>query len=139
MVEVNSETDFVARSDGFRDFAHEIALQIAAASPYYVSEEDIPEAVLEEERQMARKLAIEQGKPENIVERIMDGRLSKFKDEVVLLRQPYIRDENLTVQDVLNQTIQTTHENIVIRRFERWELGEDVDSGRAPAEPGGIE
>jgi elongation factor Ts len=131
MVEVNSETDFVARSEGFRSFAHEIALQIAATAPRYVSESDIPEAVLEEERQMARKRALEEGKPEHIVERIVEGRLSKFVDEVCLLRQPYIRDENVTVQDILTQTIQTTHENIVIRRFERWEVGEDLDSGSA--------
>jgi elongation factor Ts len=131
MVEVNSETDFVARSAEFRNFAHEIALQIAATSPRYVSENNIPEAVLEEERQMARKRAAEEGKPENIIERIVEGRLTKFKDEVCLLRQPYIRDEDVTVQDILTQAVQTTHENIVIRRFERWEVGEDLDSTSA--------
>lgn len=136
MVEVNSETDFVARSDGFKNFAHEIALQIAAASPRYVSEADIPEAVLEEERRMSRKRALEEGKPDNIVERIVEGRLAKFLDEVCLLRQAYIRDESMTVQDVLNQTIQTTHENIVIRRFERWEVGEDGDAEGELGEPG---
>ena len=93
MLEINSETDFVARSEAFREFAHELALQIAAMSPLYVSEEDIPADVLEHEAEIARKQALEEGKPENIVDRIAEGRLMKFKDETCLLRQPYIRDD----------------------------------------------
>ncbi len=124
MVEVNCETDFVARSEAFRNLAHEIALQIAAGSPQYIREEDIPAEVLEKELEIARKRALEEGKPAEIAERIAQGRLEKFKDEVVLLRQPYIRDENLTVQQLLLQNIAAIGENIVIRRFQRWELGE---------------
>ncbi len=93
MVEVNCETDFVARSEAFRTFAHEVALQIAAAAPRYVREENIPEEVLEHEREIARNRAREEGKPEQVLDRIISGRIEKFKDEVCLLRQPYIRDE----------------------------------------------
>lgn len=126
MVEVNCETDFVARSEAFRTFAHEVALQIAASAPRYIRDEDLPAEVLERERMDARRLAQEEGKAENVVERIVDGRLEKFKDEVVLLRQPYIRDESLTIQKLLLQNIASIGENIVIRRFVRWELGEST-------------
>ncbi len=124
MVEVNCETDFVARSEAFRKLAHEIALQIAAMSPQYVSEKDIPEDVLAREREIAREQALREGKPEKIVERIVEGRLKKFKDEVCLLNQAYIRDDKMTIADLLNQNIAAIGENIVIRRFVRWELGE---------------
>lgn len=126
MVEVNCETDFVARSEPFRTFAHEIALQIAAGAPHYVGEADIPADVLKEETESARKFAIEEGKPESVVDRIVAGRLDKFLNEVCLLRQPYVRDEEITVQQLLLQNIASIGENVVIRRFERWELGEDL-------------
>lgn len=124
MVEVNCETDFVARSENFRNLAHEIALQIAAAAPRYIKEEHIPADVLEHEAEIARARAKEEGKPDNVAEKIVAGRLEKFKDEVVLLRQAYIRDEDLNIEKLVLQTIASTGENIVIRRFERWELGE---------------
>ena len=124
MLEINSETDFVARSDDFREFAHELALQIAAMSPQYVSEEDIPTEVLEHETEIARKQALEEGKPENIVDRIAEGRLKKFKDDACLLRQPYIRDDSITIEKLLHEKILSLGENIVIRRFARWEVGE---------------
>ncbi len=126
MVEVNCETDFVARSEQFRTLAHEVALQIAAAAPQYVKVEDIPTDVLEHEAEIARARARDEGKPENIFERIVVGRLEKFKDEVVLLRQAYIRDEQVTIEQVLLQNIAAIGENIVIRRFQRWELGEST-------------
>jgi elongation factor Ts len=126
MVEVNCETDFVARSDRFRQFAHEVALQIAASAPRYIREEDIPQSVLEHEREIARARAREEGKPDAVIDRIADGRLSKFKDETVLLRQPYIRDEDITVEKLMMQNIAAIGENIVIRRFARWELGESL-------------
>jgi elongation factor Ts len=128
MVEVNCETDFVARSAAFRTFAHEVALQIAAGAPRYIREEDIPAEDLEQERQKAHRLALDEGKPENIVERIVEGQLEKFKDETVLLRQPYIRDENLTINKLLLQNIASIGENILIRRFTRWELGKSAES-----------
>jgi len=126
MVEVNSETDFVGRSETFRTFAHELALQIAASSPLYIREEDIPAEVLEHEKQIATAKAREDGKPEAVIPRIVEGSLNKFKDEVVLLRQVYIRDESMTIQKLLNQTIAALNENIVIRRFVRWSLGEST-------------
>jgi elongation factor Ts len=127
MVEVNSETDFVSRSEDFRNFAHEIALQIAAAAPSYIREEEIPAEVLEQEREIARKRALEEGKPAAVVEKIVDGRLEKFKEEVCLLRQPYIRDEKITIENLLHQNVAAIGENIVIRRFVRWEVGERTD------------
>lgn len=126
MVEVNCETDFVARSEPFRTFAHEIALQIAAGAPHYVSEADIPADVLNGEKESARKFALEEGKPESVVDRIVEGRLEKYLNDVCLLRQPYIRDEEITIQQLLLQNIASIGENVVIRRFERWELGEDL-------------
>ena len=124
MLEVNSETDFVSRSEDFRRFAHEVALQIAAAAPLYIRDEDIPAEVLEQEREIARNRALEEGKPAAVVDRIVEGRLVKFKEEVCLLRQPYIRDEKITIENLLHQNIAAIGENIVIRRFVRWEVGE---------------
>jgi elongation factor Ts len=126
IVEVNCETDFVARSEDFRKLAHEIALQIAAAAPQYVKEAEIPAEVLEHEADIARARAKEEGKPEAVMEKIVAGRLEKFKDEAVLLRQAYIRDEELTIEKLVLQTIGSTGENIVVRRFQRWELGESI-------------
>ncbi len=127
IVEVNSETDFVGRSEQFRNFAHEIALQIAASSPLYITEADIPVDVLEHESQIATAKAREEGKPEAILPKIVEGYIKKFKDEAVLLRQPYIRDESITIQQMLDQTVVALHENIVIRRFVRWALGESTE------------
>lgn len=127
MVEVNSETDFVGRSDAFRKLAHEISLQIAAASPLYIREEDIPEAELEHEAQIAAAKAREEGKPEQIIPKIVEGSIKKYKDETVLLRQSYIRDDSKTIQDLLNENVASLGENIVIRRFVRWALGEQSE------------
>lgn len=126
MVEINCETDFVARSEQFRNLAHEIALQIAASAPKYIKVDEIPASELEHETEIARARVKEEGKPENVTQKIVDGRLEKFKDEVVLLRQPYIRDETLTVEKLFLQTVAATGENLVIRRFQRWELGEGI-------------
>jgi elongation factor Ts len=128
MVEVNCESDFVGRSEPFRQMAHEFALQIAAAAPHYVNEVDIPADVLEHEREIAIARAREEGKPEAMLEKIAAGRLEKFKDEVVLMRQAYIRDETLTMEKLLHQNIAAIGENIVIRRFVRWERGEHTAS-----------
>ena len=124
MVEVNCETDFVARSEQFRKFAHEVALQVAAAAPKYLKEEDIPADVLDHEIEIAKARAREEGKPEAMLEKISQGRIEKFKDEVVLLRQAYIRDDKTTVGKLLLEQIAAIGENIVVRRFARWELGE---------------
>ncbi len=127
MVEVNCETDFVGRSEAFRTFAHEIALQIAATSPVYIREDDIPADVMEHEKKIAEAKAREDGKPEAVIPRIVEGYLSKFKDDFVLLRQAYIRDESMTIEKLLNQTVAALGENIVIRRFSRWALGESTE------------
>jgi len=134
MVELNCETDFVGRSQEFRRFAHELALQIAATSPLYIRDEDIPEAVLEHQKKIAEARAREEGKADNIIPKIVEGSLKKFMDEVVLLRQPYIRDESVTIEQMLNQHIVSMGENIVIRRFTRYALGEASDSEETPEE-----
>jgi elongation factor Ts len=126
MVEVNCETDFVARSKEFRNFAHEIALQIAAGAPSYIRSEDVPEHVLELRRSILQEKALEEGKPEDIIDRIVDGRMEKYLQEISLLNQEYIRDDNLTIEKLLLENIAAIGENIIIRRFERWELGESA-------------
>jgi elongation factor Ts len=126
MVEVNCETDFVARSGAFRTFAHEVALQIAAGAPRYIRSEDIPADVINLERDRARLHAKEEGKTEAVIDRVVEGRLKKFSDEVCLLRQPYVRDETITIEQLLLQNIAAIGENIIVRRFARWELGEDI-------------
>jgi len=127
MVEVNCETDFVARSDKFRELAHELALQIAASAPRYLKAEEIPADVLAHEAEIARARAVEEGKPESVMEKIVNGRLEKFKDEVVLSRQTYIRDESLTVEKLILSTIAAIGETVIVRRFQRWELGESLN------------
>lgn len=127
MVEVNCETDFVARTEVFRHFAHEVALQIAANSPRWILTEDVPEAVIKDEQQVARKWALEGGKPEKVIDRIVEGRLKKFFDENCLLCQTYIRDDSKTIDGLLKEMIASTGENIIIQRFQRWEVGENID------------
>ncbi len=126
MVEVNCETDFVARSEQFRTLAHEIALQIAANSPKYVRPEDIPAADLDREAAKARARGKEEGKPDAVIEKIVEGYLDKYKDEVCLLRQAYIRDDSVTVEKLIMQNVAAIGENVVVRRFQRWELGEST-------------
>jgi len=126
MVEVNCETDFVARSEQFRTLAHEIALQIAANAPRYIKPEDIPAAEIERETEKARARGKEEGKPDAVIDKIVEGYLDKYKDEVCLLRQPYIRDDSTTVEKLIMQNIAAIGENVIVRRFKRWELGEST-------------
>jgi elongation factor Ts len=128
MVEINTETEFASRSEVFRNFAHEIALQITSASPLYVRDEDIPQQVLDEQAQAASEKARCSGKPERIIERIVDGVMEKYKNKHVLLRQVYIRDEAITVAQLLSQAIGHIGENIVIRRFIRWEICPETEN-----------
>jgi len=127
LVEINCETDFVAKSDKFQEFAKNIAMQIAASSPQYISPEDIPQEVLEKEKEIYANQAKEEGKPENIIPRIVEGKLKKFYKEVCLLEQPYIRDDSLSIQDLLNELVSVLGEKIVIRRFVRFEVGEKLE------------
>ena len=124
MVEVNCETDFVARTDQFKAFAHDLALHIAASAPKYVDVTDIPANVIEEKRTADRAQALAEGKPERVVDKIVDGRMEKFYQEACLVRQPFVKNEDLTVADLIKQTISAIGENIIVRRFARWELGE---------------
>ncbi|MDO8755206.1 MAG: translation elongation factor Ts [Anaerolineales bacterium] len=127
MVEVNCETDFVARAEQFRTLAHEIALQIAASAPKYVKADEIPAAELEHEADIARARAIEEGKPKNVMAKIVEGRVEKYKDEVCLMRQAYIRDESLTIEKLILQNVAAIGESVIVRRFQRWELGESTN------------
>ena len=122
LVEVNCETDFVARTPEFKEFARNVALHIAYANPAAVRPEDIPQEVLDEEREIAQKRAEGEGKPEHIRERIVEGRLKKFVSERALLTQEYVKDPDKTVGDLLQDTIQKVGENVVVRRFVRYEL-----------------
>jgi elongation factor Ts len=124
MVEVNCETDFVARTAEFRHFAHEIALQVAASAPRWLSSAEVPAEVMEHERELARQQAIGDGKPEQVIDQIVEGRLEKFLDDHCLLRQPYVRDEEKSINEMVQQMILSTGENVTIRRFQRWEVGE---------------
>jgi elongation factor Ts len=124
MVEVNCETDFVGRTEQFRTFAHDLALQVAAGNPRWLDAADVPAEVLEGEKAIARNKAIQEGRPEKALDKIVEGRIEKFYQETCLLKQPFVKDETLSVGDLLKQTIATVGENIVIRRFARWELGE---------------
>mgnify|MGYP000250298938 CR=1 FL=1 len=126
LVEVNTETDFVARNEDFRAFVKDIAMQIAAANPQYVRREEVPSEVVEKEREILKAQAMNEGKPEKIVDKIVEGRLEKFYKEVCLLEQPFIKDPDKTVQDVLTEKIAVIGENINIRRFVRFEKGEGL-------------
>jgi len=123
MVEVNCETDFVGRSPDFLNLAHELALQVAAANPLYLTEKDIPEAALDHEAQIAAARAKEEGKPEQVVPKIVEGYLKKYKEETVLMNQAYVRDGSMTVADLINAQVIKLGEKILVRRFVRWELG----------------
>ena len=124
LLEINSETDFVARTDDFSELAHNICMQVAAADPSYISRDDVPEDVVEQEKNILRQQAEEEGKPEHIVEQIVEGRLEKFFSQVCLMEQTYIKDTDITVKELVNDAIATLGENIEINRFARFAVGE---------------
>jgi elongation factor Ts len=128
LVEVNCETDFVARTDEFQALARNLAMHIAAEQPRWVRPEDVPEPVLEQEKEVYRSLAIKEGKPEKVIDKIIEGRLSKFYGEVCLLEQAYVRDDQKTVRDVIKEAIVHLGENIIVRKFVRYQLGEESQS-----------
>ena len=123
MVEVNCETDFVAKNDDFQEFAKNVAMHIAAAAPMGLGPEEIPESVIAREREIYRERALEQGKPANIIDKIVDGQVEKFYKDSCLMSQPYIKDPKLTITDLLTETIAKIGENIKIRRFARFQVG----------------
>jgi elongation factor Ts len=124
LVEINCETDFVAKTDDFREFAKNIAMHIAATNPVGITPEDVPEDIIQKEKEIYRAQALETGKPENIVDKIAEGKLQKFYKENCLLEQPYVRDPDMTVADLINDVIAKIGENITIRRFARFQIGE---------------
>jgi len=124
LVEVNCETDFVAKTDDFQDLAKNIAMHIAASSPVGIRPEDVPSDVVEKEKEIYRAQALESGKPEKVVDKIVEGKLVKFFKESCLLNQPYVRDPDITVADMLNGAIAKIGENITVRRFTRFQIGE---------------
>ena len=124
MLELNCETDFVARNEAFQQLAHDLALQIAAMSPRFVSSEDVDEAALDAEREILRTQAENEGRPPNIVEKIVEGRMNKFYEENCLLEQGFVKDDKVKVKDMVTDAVAKLGENIVVRRFERYELGE---------------
>ena len=128
MVEVNCETDFVAKTDQFQTFAKDVAMQVTAANPSYVKREDVPEVVREKEKNIYRIQAKEAGKPDKILDKIADGKLEKFYQEVCLLEQPFIKNPDITIKDLLEDLISKMGENIMVRRFVRFQLGETVEA-----------
>lgn len=128
LVEVNCETDFVAMTDDFLALAHDLAMQVVAARPKYLLPEDIPVEVIEAEKEDYRAQMADSGKPEHVMDKIVEGKLQKYYQEVCLMQQPFIKDEGLTVQDVATQVAAKLGENIVVRRFVRFELGEEIDA-----------
>jgi len=127
LIEVNCETDFVARNEDFQSFVRDIAMQVAAANPICVRREEVPADVLEKEKDIFRNQALAEGKPEKIVDKIVEGRVNKFYSANCLYEQPYIKDDSMTVEDLVKSKIATIKENISVRRFVRFQVGEDLD------------
>ncbi|UCD63543.1 MAG: translation elongation factor Ts [Candidatus Zixiibacteriota bacterium] len=124
MVEINCETDFVARTDKFKDFARDVAMHIAASSPLCVRREELPEDTVSKEREIYRQQALNEGKPEKVLDKIVSGKLDKYFSDVVLLEQPFVKDNDLTVEEFAKNMVASLGENIIIRRFSRFRLGE---------------
>ena len=127
LLEVNCETDFVAKTDAFKDLCHDLALQIAASNPLFVSKEDVPQENLNKEREILRAQAINEGKPEKIVDRMVEGRIEKYYKEVCLLEQPFVKNPDITVQALVNEAALASGEKISVRRFTRYERGEGIE------------
>lgn len=126
LLEVNCETDFVANTDVFKEFVKDLTLQIASAQPLYLSREDVSEEILEKEKEIYRAQALNEGKPEKVVDRIVEGRIKKFYEEACLMEQPFVKEDQVTIREFLERTITKTGENISIRRFTRYLLGEEL-------------
>lgn len=127
IVEVNSETDFVAKNEEFQTFGKDVAMQVAAANPLYVRREEVPADVIEKEKEILRHQALNEGKPEKIVDRMVEGRIEKYFKEMCLLEQPFIKNPDITIQELLNEKIAKIGENLNIRRFARFEVGEGIE------------
>lgn len=127
LIEVNSETDFVSKTDEFKDFVRDMAMQVAATNPKYVSREEVAEEEIEREKEVLTHQALNEGKPAHVVEKMVEGRIEKFYEQVCLLDQKFIKDSDIKISDLLNQKIAKIGENIKIRRFVRFEVGEGLE------------
>ena len=127
LVEINSETDFVSKNEEFQDFAKDVAMQIAASNPLFISRDEISAEMIEKEKDVLRKQALNEGKPEKIVEKMVEGRINKYYKEVCLLEQPFIKDPDMDIQTLLNTKIAKIGENLNIRRFARFVVGEGIE------------
>lgn len=127
LIEINSETDFVAKNEDFRQFAKDMAMQVAAENPKYVSREEVSENVINKEKEILKEQALNEGKPEHIVDKMVEGRIEKYYKEVCLLEQTFIKNPDITIKDLLNEKIARIGENLVIRRFVRFEVGEGIE------------
>jgi elongation factor Ts len=136
IVEVNCETDFVAKTAEFQALARDIAMHVAASSPLFLSKNDVPAAVLEKEKEIYRAQAAAEGKPANVQDKIAEGKLKQYYATFCLLEQPFVKDANLTVAELVQERIALIKENIVVRRFARFRVGEDLETAKAASEPG---
>ena len=124
LVEINCETDFVAKNDDFKEFTKNIAMHITATNPVSIRQEDVPEETIDKEKEIYRGQVLEMGKPEKIVDKIVEGKLKKYFKDNCLMNQAYVRDPNITIEDLLNETVAKIGENIIIKRFARFKIGE---------------
>jgi len=127
LVEINCETDFVAKNEGFRNFVKDVAMHIAAANPLYVTKEEVPMEEIEQEKEILRAQALNEGKPEKIVDKMVEGRVSKYYKEICLMEQPFVKNPDLTIEDLVKEQIMTIGENVKIRRFARFQMGEGLE------------
>ncbi len=127
LVEINCETDFVAKNEGFKNFVKDVAMHIAAANPLYVTKEEVPMEEIEKEKEILRAQALNEGKPEKIIDKMVEGRVSKYLKEICLLEQPFVKNPDLTIEDLVKEQIMTIGENVKIRRFARFQMGEGLE------------
>ena len=138
LVEVNCESDFVARTDDFQQLVKDIAMHIAAADPQYIRREEVDQTALDKERDVQRARALNEGKPEKVVDKIVEGRMGKFYEEVVLLEQPFVKDNSLTIQELITQAVAKMGENITVSRMARFKVGEAAAGDEPAAEPAAV-
>lgn len=131
LVEVNCETDFVAKNEDFKQLAYDMAMQIAASNPEYITREEVPEDVINREKEVLKAQALEEGKPEKVIEKMVEGRIDKYFKERCLMEQPFIKDTDKSVQELIHEKIARIGENITVRRFTRYELGEGIEKEKA--------
>ena len=122
LLELNCETDFVAKNDVFKELGKNISMHIAASSPSYISKDEVPANIIEEEKEIQRKNLLEEGKPENVIEKILEGKIKKYLSEISLLEQPFVKEPKLTIQDLLKETISKVGENVSVARFQKYSI-----------------